>query len=247
MDLIQSWMLIANKLVTRKFELLNNKNPWVYRVHNEIDEDNLKILKHEISQIGECWDETVSNTENIKYMLNSENRNIFSEIFIKKFKPAKYSPMKTGHYSLGSDDYTHFTSPIRRYSDIIIHRILLNSIIDKPVYCANIWKDCEWISEQEKKTQRVERYYNNMLGIKFMKDIKTSFEAIVTKVGDRKISLKTEYMLDAYISYNDKIIYNDKDLTFSYLGKTFKIGDSLNVIVSKVDNERNELYVKINY
>jgi ribonuclease R len=246
MDLIQSWMLITNKLVTHKIESLSKNPLWVYRIHNEIEENNLDILKRELNILGKNWDDKISDINNIKYFLNSDISEIFSEILIKKFRPAKYSPNKTGHFSLGVDDYTHFTSPIRRYSDIIVHRILLNSIIGKDVYSANLWKDCEWISEQEKKSQKVENYYNSLMGIKFTKDIKYAINGIVTRVGDYNITIKSEFLIDMYIRYDENVIQND-DLTFSYKNNIYKIGDMINIKIEKIDNEKNQIYVKINY
>jgi ribonuclease R len=248
MELIQCWMLVCNRVVTEKVESILKDSPWIYRVHNDIEEDNLQALKVELKQLDLLWDESASNIENIKRLLLTEKSQIFSDILIKKFKTAKYSPNKTGHFSLGVDDYTHFTSPIRRYTDIIIHRILLNTINEKPVYCANILKDCEWISEQEKKVQKVEDYYNGLLTMKFVKDIKYPLKGEIIQMTNRGILIKTELMIDATVPAKElrKTMYFDEsNRKWNHKSFDFKIGDIIDVKISHLNWDKNEIELSI--
>ena len=245
MELIQSWMLICNKLITIKAESLSNNIPWIYRVHEGIENENLDLLKSELVNIGMIWDDKISNTQNIKKFLN-EKSDIFSDILIKKFLPAKYSQNKTGHFSLGVSDYSHFTSPIRRYSDIITHRILLNLITEKPVYCANIHKDCEWITNQERKIQKVENYYNSLLSLKFVKNINYALNGTIIQINQNRAIIKTELNIEATLELKDNdMLYENNILIFK--NHNYKIGDVINVNISKLDNDKNIIYLKINF
>ncbi len=248
MDLIQHWMLICNKLVTQKVETVLEDAPWIYRVHNDIEEESLVALKTELKQLDLIWDENVSNIDNIKKLLLCEKSQIFSDILIKKFRPAKYSPYKTGHFSLGVNDYTHFTSPIRRYTDIIIHRILLNAVNEKPVYCANILKDCEWISDQEKKIQKVENYYNGLLNMKFVKDIKYSFKGDIIQMTNRGILIKTELMIDGLIPAKDlksSMTFDETNRKWIHKNLDLKLGDRLTVKISHLNWDKNEIELSL--
>ena len=238
-------MLICNKLITIKAESLSNNIPWIYRVHEGIENENLDLLKSELVNIGMIWDDKISNTQNIKKFLN-EKSDIFSDILIKKFLPAKYSQNKTGHFSLGVSDYSHFTSPIRRYSDIITHRILLNLITEKPVYCANIHKDCEWITNQERKIQKVENYYNSLLSLKFVKNINYALNGTIIQINQNRAIIKTELNIEATLELKDNdMLYENNILIFK--NHNYKIGDVINVNISKLDNDKNIIYLKINF
>lgn len=246
MDLIQSWMLVCNKIVTQKIESINKKTPWIFRIHDKIENDALNNLKEELNEMNLKWDETISTTNNIKALLNSENSEMVSNILIKKFKSAKYSPEKKGHATLGVDDYTHFTSPIRRYSDIIIHRILLNTIQERPVFCANLLKDCEWISEQEKKAQKVDSYYTSLLNMKFLKDVKYSFNGKIVQIMDNRAIIKTEFLIEGTLFFKENDINSNKN-RFIFNNNEYKIGDDVNINITKIDTEKSKIYLKLNY
>jgi VacB/RNase II family 3'-5' exoribonuclease len=244
MDLIQSWMLISNRLVTEKVESIIKNSPWIYRIHNELDDESIAIFKKEMKQIKLEWDDSLTSIENIKKLLVSEKSQLISDILIKKFKPAKYSPKKNGHFSLGVDDYTHFTSPIRRYPDIIIHRILLNILNEKPVYCADIFKDCDWISEQEKKVQKVEKYYNSLMNLKFVKNIKYPLKGEIIQMSNRGILVKTELNIDGIIPYKELKNYmwfDEENIKWIHKSGDFKLGDYINIKISFLDWEKNEI------
>lgn len=244
MELIQSWMLICNRIVTEKLESITKNAPWIYRVHNDMDEESLNTLKAELNQLDLAWDETLSNIENIKILLSCEKSQLFSEILIKKFKPAKYSPDKTGHFSLGVNDYTHFTSPIRRYTDIIIHRILLNAINEKPIYCANLLKDCEWISEREKKIQKIENYYSSLLTMKFVKNIKYPLNGNIIQMTSRGILVKTELMVEGNIPAKElkkSMWFDDVNRKWVHKSMDFKIGDSIMVKIAHLNWDTNNI------
>lgn len=243
--LIQAWMLICNKLTTLKIEEYKLNHPWIYRIHNDIDEESLTSLIKEVKQLDLNWNLNISNNENIKLLLKTNKSKIVSEILIKKFRPAKYSPFKEGHFSLGIDTYTHFTSPIRRYSDIIVHRILLNIIAEKPVYCANLWKDCQWISKQESKIQKVENYYNSQLNIKFLQNVKYDLKAEIIQMNKKGIFLKIENSIYAWIVSKDlkknNFLYDNDKMKWHNNITDYKITDIIDVKVKYLNLDKNEI------
>ncbi len=247
-DLIQSWMLITNRLVTEKIEKISKNAPWIYRVHNDLEEESLSILKSELLHIGLSWDDNISNIKNINSLLNNDSSGLFSDMLIKKFKPAKYSPVKSGHFSLGVNDYTHFTSPIRRYCDIIIHRILLNVINERDVYCADIFKDCEWISEQEKKSQKVENYYNTLMSMKFIKNINYPLKGVIIGTSRKGINVKTELSIEAIIpnkELKESLWFDEDSRKWMNNNLEFKIGDSVMVNIEKLNWDNNTIELRM--
>ncbi len=249
MDLIQCWMLMANKLVTQLVEKINPSIPWIYRVHDEIQDENIEAFKMELIQIGEFWDDNMTQHSNIKRLLSTDNSSLISELLIRKFRPARYSSIKTGHFSLGSDDYTHFTSPIRRYTDIIIHRILLQAIKNKPVYCANLERDCEHISTQQRKVDKVERHFKGVTALNFVKNIDYSFKSKIIYFNKRGIFVKTEMLVDAWISSNELVKNGMKfseDLNKWINPKyDWMIGDIIKTKIDKLNWIKNDILLKL--
>jgi ribonuclease R len=249
MDLIQSWMLMSNKIVTQMVEKINPSTPWIYRTHNEIEDENVDELKLELAQLDEVWDDSLSHNLNIKRLLESENSEILSNLIIKKFRPAKYSPMKTGHFSLGADDYTHFTSPIRRYTDIIIHRILFPTLKGKQVYCADLERDCNHITQQERKIDKIERHFRNVNSLKFVKDITYNFKSKIIFFNSKGIFVKTELLVDAWILSKDLeelgITYNEEKRIWLNPHYDWKIGDMLKTKISRLNWDKNEIILNL--
>jgi ribonuclease R len=130
--LIEEFMLLANKKVS---EFLNKKEVFIpNRVHSEPDETKIQDLQEFIKQFGYTLD--IKSNEDIKKGLNkllktikgTSEENVINSLIVKSMKKAEYSSETLGHYGLGFDNYSHFTSPIRRYADLMLHRILLEQI-----------------------------------------------------------------------------------------------------------------------
>ena len=177
------------------------------------------------------------------------NSELLSLLIIKKFRPAKYSPVRTGHFSLGADDYTHFTSPIRRYTDIIIHRILLPTLKGKHVYCADLERDCVHISQQERKIDKIERHFRNVNCLKFVKDIDYSFKSKIIFFNSKGIFVKTELMVDGWIVSKDLeqmgMSYDEDLRKWINPAYDWKIGDVLKTEIGRLNWDKNEIILKI--
>lgn len=245
MDLIQSWMLLANKTVTELIEEKKNI-PWIYREHKDIIPDQVNNLKKDYKQLDIIWNDSLSNEDNINNAIKTHNDSeLVSEITIKKLRPANYTHIKKNHYAIGSDQYTHFTSPIRRYTDIIIHRILLNVIENKPIFKDSFETQCVHISKQEKKIDRIEKKMNKMLCIKFIKDIDYDISSKIIEFSKKGIYVKTEFGICGWIlPKNIKSKWNGDSRKWD-IGNDENIGDIITVKYSASDEDSGEIYFKI--
>lgn len=239
-DLIQSWMLMANYLVTKKIESMGSF-PWVYRVHPEITDDKISNIKTDIKHIDLNWEETEGVYGNIKRFLSSENSSIASDILIKKFRPAYYSPDRKGHFALGSHEYAHFTSPIRRYPDVIIHRILLNALDGKTIFCGNLEDECNHLSNCEKTADEAERTAHQMNSLKFVKDVKYPIEGSITSFSKRGISIRTELMVDGFIHAKEIDAYWSEEERRWVNEQNWKLGETVRVKIKSLDWNRREI------
>lgn len=245
MDLIQAWMLLANKLTTQKIHGLG-KYPWIYRTHKEIYDDNIQDLKKYLKQIDMGWDDSLEKYENVRNIIDKDNMGLASDLIIKKFRPAKYSHKKEGHFAIGADDYTHFTSPIRRYADILAHRILLNAISGKPIHRKDLSVECKHLSDKERVVDRIEKQAGKINILKFMKNVDYNLNGRVVYFSKKGILVKTELMVDGWINVKELVGYswNDKVNKWENPGICMNLGTIVDVEVSKLDWDRNEIHLK---
>ncbi|MBP8177817.1 MAG: ribonuclease R [Spirochaetes bacterium] len=245
--IIEECMLSANEVVSR---LLREKNiPALYRIHEPIAEEKFVALTNFLKTLGI----TLHQEENIGLALQKvidsvsqkEYEQVVNFIVLKSFMQAYYGSKPLGHFGLGFKDYTHFTSPIRRYPDLIVHRCI-KSLIDAlpPPYLPD---ELETIGLQSSKLERVaqsaERDLAKLKACRLMYDkIGQQFEGIisgVTRFGfyvsllDKPI----EGMVPLKFLTDDYYLVNEDEYTVigRRLGRRFRLGDTINVKLAGVD------------
>src|SRR5215218_8529468 len=145
-DLIEELMVLANESVAR---MLRRKGRGIFRVHERPDAEAMELLKERLAAIGVQAEPTPENLGTVAQKAKSDAVNY---LILRSIPRAVYSPHPTGHYGLALEDYTHFTSPIRRYADVIVHRALLGD--EMPEDLASV---AEHISEREYRSMICER------------------------------------------------------------------------------------------
>jgi len=255
--LVEEFMLLANKVVASEIGKPKKGKrvvkPFVYRVHDLPDSEKLKEFAKFVKSLGYSFDpHQAKNAKQFQLLLQqvkgTEEEAVINEVAIRSMAKAKYSVNNIGHYGLGFKYYTHFTSPIRRFPDMIVHE-LLHSYLNtgEPGYSLNELDEiCNHSSTQEMKATQAERISIKYKQIEFMVNhIGDVFHAIVSGVTSYGIFVQiTETLAEGLIRLrdmeNDFYIYDEKN--YSLVGKRtkriFRLGDKIKVQVVRVDQQK---------
>ena len=255
--LIEEFMLLANIMVARKIK--EKKRTAVFRIHDYPDEEKIMELERFAKNLG--YYVNISNSKNINDAINSllkavENKpekNVVDMMVIRSMSKAKYSTNNIGHFGLGFEDYTHFTSPIRRYPDIIVHRLLNGVILSKTSKQENLENTCLHCSRMEELATKAERSSIKMMQVKYMsKQINKKFNAVISGIIERGVFVeikdnKCEGLVRMKDIPNDYFIYDSKNLKAvgQHTHEEYSLGDEVLIKVLGTDLDKKQIDFKI--
>jgi len=263
--LIEDFMLLANKEVAtfmiKKAERLKEVIPFVFRVHDEPNMEKVEELANFAEALGHKMDLRTpqsiakSYTELLAKASEDPMVKMLSPIAIRTMAKAIYTTENIGHYGLGFENYTHFTSPIRRYADVLVHRILDENIEKGSLYKMNPTKLeelCKHISAQEKKATTAERESIKYKQVEFMDgNVGEEFDGIINGLADFGVFVElTANYVEGMISYDDmdepyEISSGKLFITGRKTGKRLKMGDLVRIRVKAVDIERTRIDMEL--
>lgn len=249
-EIIEQFMLSANETIAEKFYWL--EAPFIYRVHEDPDIEKVKELNKFLYNFGlkirivneKIYPKEVSKIlEKIK---GKEEEKVVSTLILRTLKIARYEAENKGHFGIASKYYCHFTSPIRRYPDLFIHRIISKYLEENYVVSDKFIEDfkqkaidrARMSSEREKVATKAERDSEDMKKAEFMQDkIGQEYEGIISSVTQFGIFVELENTVEGLIRFenlgNEYFIYdeNRKRLIGENSNKVYKIGDKVKIRV----------------
>lgn len=254
--LVEEFMLLANKTIAERIFSKGNV-PFIYRVHDFPDEEKIAEFSRFVKSLGYSFNPKGGKAASqfnllMKKVKGTEEEGVISKLALRSMAKAIYSTKNVGHYGLGFKNYTHFTSPIRRYADLLVHRILERSFIKKTGkqysldYLNNI---SEHISSTERTAMEAERRSVKLKQIQYLKDkLGEEFQSVISGVANYGIFVElTDILAEGLIRAKDLEgdFYVLDEKKYSLIGKRtkkqFRLGDKITVKLVRIDSENLEL------
>lgn len=257
--LIEEFMLLANQTVAEFIGKTKNKTKktFVYRIHEQPDPERLRDFSSFISRFGYKMRTEGSKTDiskNINKLLDSvqgkPEENLIETLAIRSMQKARYTTDNIGHYGLAMDYYTHFTSPIRRYPDMMVHRLLERYQAGGRSVIKNKYEDyCKHCSDMESVAANAERASIKYKQVEFMKDkLGQVFDGVVSGVTEWGLYVElNENKCEGLIPIRDldDDYYEFDEKNYCLLGRrtkrTYQLGDLITVKVAQANLERKQL------
>ncbi len=254
--LIEEFMLLANKSVAEFIGKQDPKKTFIYRVHDEPDDEKIAALENIIKRFGYKLDtrDRKSTSQSLNKLLNDvhgkKEQNLVDTLAIRSMSKAIYTTKNIGHYGLAFDYYTHFTSPIRRYPDVMVHRLLQRYLDGKSTTKEVAYEEkCAHSSEMENLAANAERDSVKYMQVKYMQDHNDQeFLGVISGVTEwgiyiEIISNKCEGMVRLQDLRDDHYLFDKEQ--YAVVGQksnnTYVLGDEVYVKVKNADLVKKHL------
>jgi ribonuclease R len=262
--LIEEFMLLANRTVARhihenragRTEANGQELPFVYRVHPEPDAEKVQDLIEYVRLFGyevELEDGTISSKDMnqlIQAIKDTPEEDVIERSALRTMSKAIYDTENIGHYGLGFSNYSHFTSPIRRYPDLVIHRLLKHYATGGgPVDVSNLKAICEHCSEQERNAEEAERESVKLKQVEYVQEhVGDTFDGVVSGVTKFGVFVQmTDLLVEGLVHVRDMdddyYTYDESTFTMTgrNTGKRYRPGDEVRVQIVGADAEKREV------
>jgi len=258
-ELVEEFMLLANKRVANFIgnkKGKKEKRTFVYRIHDKPNQEKLQKFAGFVRKFGHniMLNDTNKISKSINYVLNEikgkPEQNIIETLAVRSMAKAVYSITNIGHYGLAFKYYTHFTSPIRRYPDMMVHRMLYDYMNGHPSKSKMKYENrCRHSSDMEQKAVEAERASVKYKQVEFMQDkIGKEFEGIISGVTEYGIFVEiienkcegmvaTRDMMDDFYEYDE----DNYCITGRQTGNKFQLGDPVKIVVLRTNLSKKQL------
>jgi VacB/RNase II family 3'-5' exoribonuclease len=258
--LIEEFMLLANRLVAERIGKGKNGDPtndtFVYRIHDDPDPSKLFQLAEFVKRFGYSVKtrgrKAISESLNqmLKESHDSPESNMIETLTVRSMAKAIYTTSNVGHYGLAFDYYTHFTSPIRRYPDVMVHRLLQDYLDGKKSPASEPYEElCSHSSEREKMASDAERTSIKYMQVKYMEEfVGQDFTGVISGVTSWGVYVELienhcEGMIRIRDFKDDYYTFDEKNYCIfgEETGKIYQLGDTLRIRVKSADVDKKQL------
>ena len=251
--IIEELMLLANSEIAKK---LKDYDGVIFRYHGLPDEyrfNNFKILAHNKGyELKKLENDGYDIKEFIERVKGKAEENLLTSVLLRSMTPSSYSIVNKSHFGLGFDYYTYFTSPIRRYADLLIHRIVKSVLISKDkeidLKLKDLCKDSfEKLSILDKTSNKAERNVRQVKAARFMKDrLGDEYFGIISSMSKYGITveiegLEIEGFIESHYVGSDYRFYQDMQSIFTDRRKAYEFGDRVKIFVASVNVENGKI------
>ncbi|MBL7744067.1 MAG: ribonuclease R [Chitinophagaceae bacterium] len=258
-QLIEEFMLMANRYVAEnisKIKLKGKPVPFPYRIHDDPDEEKLTPFVAFAKKFGHKFDtsspDAIAKSFNqlLKDAHGKPEQHVLEQLGIRTMAKAKYTTENVGHYGLGFEHYCHFTSPIRRYPDVMTHRILQEALDNNIIPDKKLEEKCKHCSDRERAAMEAERAANKYKQVQYMKSyLGEEFEGVISGVASFGFWVETiEHKCEGLVSVNSLLEYDefrhvesDYCLVGQRSGRKFRMGDKVWIKVVAANLTKRQL------